>query len=304
MRGSRSCGRTSPDAELTSSLRVVPRIKDIPRESWDALLREGSSPFVEHTWLDCLEEAKCVGEAAGWIPQHLALYESDASGEARRRGARVREDEQRGRVRLRLELGRPREPPGRRVLPEARARRAVHAGDGRPRARASVARSRGDDRALRAGAPHAREGARAVERARALPARGRGARVGRGGLHDPPRRAVPLVEPRRVHAGAPLRRLRGLPRDAPAEEAHADPPRAKAARDGRRRDRDAAARGVHARDGRRDVCTLHDDGRQVLPRPPLHEEAILRAARRALRGSARRGSWRARTARSSRARST
>ena len=62
------------------SLRVVPRIKDIPRESWDALLREGSSPFLEHTWLDCLEEAKCVGEAAGWIPQHLALYESDASG--------------------------------------------------------------------------------------------------------------------------------------------------------------------------------------------------------------------------------
>jgi len=61
---------------LTLELRVVRRIKDIPRESWDALLREGSSPFVEHTWLDCLEEAKCVGEAAGWIPRHLALYET------------------------------------------------------------------------------------------------------------------------------------------------------------------------------------------------------------------------------------
>jgi predicted N-acyltransferase len=60
---------------LTLELRVVPRIKDIPRESWDALLRHGSSPFVEHTWLDCLEEAKCVGEQAGWIPQHLALYD-------------------------------------------------------------------------------------------------------------------------------------------------------------------------------------------------------------------------------------
>jgi predicted N-acyltransferase len=59
------------------TLRVVPRIKDIPREAWDALLREGSSPFVEHTWLDCLEEASCVGEAAGWIPQHLALYDGD-----------------------------------------------------------------------------------------------------------------------------------------------------------------------------------------------------------------------------------
>ncbi len=56
-------------------LRLVPRIKDIPRESWDALLGEGSSPFLEHTWLDCLEEAKCVGETAGWIPHHLALYD-------------------------------------------------------------------------------------------------------------------------------------------------------------------------------------------------------------------------------------
>ena len=59
---------------------MVPRIKDIPRESWDALLREGSSPFLEHTWLDCLEEGKCVGEGAGWMPQHLALYETDATG--------------------------------------------------------------------------------------------------------------------------------------------------------------------------------------------------------------------------------
>ena len=66
---------------LTLELRVVRRIKDIPRESWDALLREGSSPFVEHTWLDCLEEAKCVGEAAGWIPRHLALYETTSQGE-------------------------------------------------------------------------------------------------------------------------------------------------------------------------------------------------------------------------------
>jgi predicted N-acyltransferase len=58
-------------------LRVLPRIKDIPQAAWDALLREGSSPFVEHTWLDCLEEASCVGEAAGWIPRHLALYDGD-----------------------------------------------------------------------------------------------------------------------------------------------------------------------------------------------------------------------------------
>jgi predicted N-acyltransferase len=71
----------SEGRRLTLELRVVRRIKDIPRESWDALLREGSSPFVEHTWLDCLEEAKCVGEAAGWIPHHLALYDTSSTPE-------------------------------------------------------------------------------------------------------------------------------------------------------------------------------------------------------------------------------
>jgi predicted N-acyltransferase len=60
------------------ALRVVPRIREIPREEWDALVSPESSPFVEHTWLDCLEEAGCVGERAGWIPQHLALYDGDA----------------------------------------------------------------------------------------------------------------------------------------------------------------------------------------------------------------------------------
>lgn len=59
------------------SLRVAPRIQSIPREAWDALVRETSSPFVEHTWLACLEEAGCVGPKAGWIPRHLALYDGD-----------------------------------------------------------------------------------------------------------------------------------------------------------------------------------------------------------------------------------
>jgi predicted N-acyltransferase len=59
------------------TLRVVPRIRDIPKEAWDALAVPAISPFVEHTWLDCLEEAGCVGERAGWIPQHLALYDGD-----------------------------------------------------------------------------------------------------------------------------------------------------------------------------------------------------------------------------------
>lgn len=58
-------------------LRVLERIRDIPEEAWSALVREDSSPFVEHAWLSCLEEAGCTGTAAGWLPRHLALYDGD-----------------------------------------------------------------------------------------------------------------------------------------------------------------------------------------------------------------------------------
>lgn len=63
---------------MALTLRVLERVTDVPRESWDALLRPGSSPFVEHRWLACLEEAECVGARTGWLPRHLALYDDEA----------------------------------------------------------------------------------------------------------------------------------------------------------------------------------------------------------------------------------
>lgn len=57
------------------TFRVLEHIHDVPREAWDALVDEGASPFVEHAWLACLEEAGCVGQGTGWLPRHLALYE-------------------------------------------------------------------------------------------------------------------------------------------------------------------------------------------------------------------------------------
>ena len=62
---------------MTLELRVVEKIADVPAQAWDALVRDDASPFVEHTWLACLEEAGCVGERAGWLPRHLVLYEID-----------------------------------------------------------------------------------------------------------------------------------------------------------------------------------------------------------------------------------
>jgi uncharacterized protein len=56
------------------SLRLLERVRDVPREAWDALAVPAASPFAEWTWLDCLEEARCVGAGAGWHPRHFALY--------------------------------------------------------------------------------------------------------------------------------------------------------------------------------------------------------------------------------------
>jgi uncharacterized protein len=61
--------------EAGRELRVLTRVRDIPRETWDALLGEDSSPFVEWTWLDTLEETGCVGRDTGWMPAHLSLWQ-------------------------------------------------------------------------------------------------------------------------------------------------------------------------------------------------------------------------------------
>ncbi|HLK10551.1 MAG TPA: GNAT family N-acetyltransferase [Candidatus Binatia bacterium] len=57
-------------------LRVHAAIREIPRAAWDALVGDGS-PFLEWTWLDCLEEAGCVAADTGWLPQHLTLWEGE-----------------------------------------------------------------------------------------------------------------------------------------------------------------------------------------------------------------------------------
>jgi uncharacterized protein len=65
------------DATGTYTLRILSRVREIPRDAWDALLGEDSSPFVEHTWLDLLEETGCVGGDTGWLPTHLSLWRGE-----------------------------------------------------------------------------------------------------------------------------------------------------------------------------------------------------------------------------------
>jgi predicted N-acyltransferase len=56
------------------TVRVLEHVREVPREAWDALVGEDDSPFVEHTWLDCLEETGCARAETGWMPRHLALF--------------------------------------------------------------------------------------------------------------------------------------------------------------------------------------------------------------------------------------
>jgi len=59
------------------TLRILERVREIPAATWDALLGEDSSPFMEHRWLDALEATGCVGGDTGWVPAHLSMWEGE-----------------------------------------------------------------------------------------------------------------------------------------------------------------------------------------------------------------------------------
>jgi predicted N-acyltransferase len=56
----------------TSQARILTSIDRIPAAQWNALAL-GGNPFVRHEFLLALEQAGCVGKAAGWLPNHLVL---------------------------------------------------------------------------------------------------------------------------------------------------------------------------------------------------------------------------------------
>ena len=48
-------------------------IDEIPASLWNGMVA-GRNPFLRHEFLAALEHSGSVGDAFGWIPQHLALY--------------------------------------------------------------------------------------------------------------------------------------------------------------------------------------------------------------------------------------
>ena len=49
-------------------------IDSISAESWNSfLIPNVSSPFMEHSWLQCLEQSRCAAAETGWGPQHVSV---------------------------------------------------------------------------------------------------------------------------------------------------------------------------------------------------------------------------------------
>jgi uncharacterized protein len=53
---------------------VITRLADIPADDWNRVTGT-SHPFLRHEFLSALERHNCVGEAFGWYPQHLAVFD-------------------------------------------------------------------------------------------------------------------------------------------------------------------------------------------------------------------------------------
>ena len=250
------------------SLRLLERVRDVPREAWDLFAVPAASPFVEWTWLDCLEEAGCVGADAGW---HPSTSRSTADQRPHRGRPGVREEEQRGGVRLRLELGRRRQPMGEFPITQARLSRS------RSRRRPGTASSsRPGKTATRSYASWRRRSAawatrRSLERPRPFPTRGESAQW-RG-------RAPPSVSGSSTTGrnGATVRgflaRFNAKKRHQLRRESLSRPRAAIASR---------LSRLVTSTLRRRadDVRALRRERRQALLRAALPEPAVLRARRR------------------------
>jgi uncharacterized protein len=58
------------------AVEVVEGITKIPREAWNALLRDDDSPFLDWDWLRALEESRSAAANTGWRPYHLIVRDS------------------------------------------------------------------------------------------------------------------------------------------------------------------------------------------------------------------------------------
>ena len=48
-------------------------ITEIEATDWDSCLTQDCSPFVQYSWLRCMEESGCAAPDKGWVPQHISI---------------------------------------------------------------------------------------------------------------------------------------------------------------------------------------------------------------------------------------
>lgn len=61
---------------MSIEVRVVPSVRSVPREVWDALDGVEEAPFLSWDFLDAMETTGCVGAEVGWLPHHLTFWDS------------------------------------------------------------------------------------------------------------------------------------------------------------------------------------------------------------------------------------
>lgn len=60
--------------------RLLSRIDQVSAHDWDALIPDGTHPFLTHRFLHALEASGCATEATGWAPHHV--WVDDGTGQA------------------------------------------------------------------------------------------------------------------------------------------------------------------------------------------------------------------------------
>ena len=63
-----------PDGRDAIAIRVLQSIREVEPDQWDACAGP-DNPFVQYAFLSALEDSGSVGREAGWLPQHLALFD-------------------------------------------------------------------------------------------------------------------------------------------------------------------------------------------------------------------------------------
>jgi predicted N-acyltransferase len=62
---------------VSISAQILHRIAEVDEAAWDALLPDGSHPFLSWRFLNAIEQSGCAVEETGWAPRHIWLIDGD-----------------------------------------------------------------------------------------------------------------------------------------------------------------------------------------------------------------------------------